>query len=93
MDFQKDLVIDQGLCYTATEFKEFCQSRLVKHTLEMDTLKEPYKKLKRFFTNVSQRAVTLTYCYSIELLPRPQERKLLQNYLDAHTEICYLTSR
>ena len=29
----KELVTDKGQCYTATEFKEFCQSRLFKHTL------------------------------------------------------------
>ena len=29
----KDFVTDQEPCYTATEFKEFCQSGFVKYTL------------------------------------------------------------
>ena len=29
----KELVTGQGPCYTATELKEFCQARFVKHTL------------------------------------------------------------
>ena len=59
--------------------------------LVMDTLKEPYRTSKIFCTKVNQRDLTLTYNYhSIELLPGSWERNVLQNYLDAHTEICYL---
>ena len=72
----KELVTDQGLCYAATEFTEFCQSRFVKHTMytafhysSYGSTERAIKEDKYFCENVSQRALTLTYHYhSIELL-------------------------
>ena len=76
---------------------KICEALVVHHSfhhLSNGCSERAIQEVKKTFANVSQRALTLTYhYYSIELLPRPQERKVLQNYLDTNTEICYLTSR